>query len=353
MIRVLTVEDSPTLRRLLRDILSLDPDFEIAGEAGHGLRAVEMCHRLAPDLVMMDMRMPRASGFEAIRRIMDECPRAIVSLADPTDEREVQMTFAALEAGALCPLGRPAGLPGKDPVAARLLPMLKAIAGVKVVRRHRRGKLALFDRGYGALLAATPIGGRRTARIFVISAGVGGPSAVQTVLSGLPAGVCPPLLIVQHISPGFVKGMARWLDRTTPLKVAVAVNGRTVRAGRAYLAPDNRNLTIDRAGRTCLAGPASNQECVPSADALFASAAGAFGRDAAGVVLTGMGGDGAEGLKAVRAAGGLTIAQDEPTSVIFDMPRRAISLRGAEYVMPLEAIAPRLDEAIGVEATGL
>ncbi len=347
MIRVLIAEDSPTLRHLIRAILESDPELRVVGEARNGVEAVALCHKLQPDIITMDVRMPKMNGFDAIRRIMAESPRPIVVLTSTKSDFEMKISFKALEVGALMVVGKPHGLPGDDPEADKLILQVKAMADVKVVRRRRR-----LEKGPPAPLRgepAEPPRDRRRAgpargpvRLIAIGASTGGPPALQAVISQLPADLPVPVVVVQHISLGFTEGLVRWLNGTTPLQVKVAEHREHLRAGTVYLAPDGHHLLVTQSGRVQLSASPRVDGHRPSATALFESVAQNYGRATVGILLTGMGKDGAQGLKLLHDAGSRTIAQDEDTCVVFGMPKEAIALGAAQEVLPLQRIGTRL-----------
>lgn len=356
MIRVLIADDSSTMRALVRAILESDRDLEVVGEARNGEEAVSLCRSLEPDVATMDIRMPTMNGFEAIRRIMAEKPIPIIVLTTPESDRELGITYKSIEAGAVMVLGKPRGLPETDPEAAHLTSHLKAMAGVKLVTRRtpasRREQLAQSApaRPWPDGFAHASSDRRETLRLAAIGTSTGGPPALQVILGSLPADFRVPILVVQHMSLGFIAGMARWLDETTPIRVKVAEPGEILRPATAYLAPDQRHLQAGPGGRAWLQpGPLVDGHC-PSVTALFASVAKTYGPAAIAVLLTGMGGDGAAGLLELRRAGALTIAQDEGTSVVFGMPKEAIARGAAAEVLPLGRIGSRLQELAGRSA---
>ena len=345
MIRVLIVDDSPTLRYLIRTTLESDPEVQVVGEARNGEEAIALCHKLEPDIITMDIQMPKMDGYQAIRRIMAESARPIVVLTSTMSDIQLGISFKALEAGALMVLGKPHGLPGEDPEADRLIAHVKAMAGVKVVARRRwlqRETPEPPPRQPCPRPAAGPV------RLIAIGASTGGPPALQVILSGLSPTLSVPIVVVQHISPGFVQGLAHWLDQTTPLRVKVAESGESLQPGTVYLAPDGKHLQVTENTMAWLRDSPPVDGHRPSATALFESVAQTYGARAVGVLLTGMGGDGAQGLKALWDAGGLTIAQDEATCVIFGMPKQAIALGAATEVLPLPQIGTRLVELVAV-----
>ena len=252
---------------------------------------------------------------------------------------ELGISFKAIEAGALMVLGKPHGMVDQDPEANQLIAHVKAMADVKVVRRRWRMPQGVQTKAPGT---PDPAPALRLTQIIAIGASTGGPPALHVILSQLPADLPLPVLVVQHISSGFVGGLARWLNETTPLRVKVAEIGEALQAGTAYLAPDGQHLLVTRWGLVGLGDSPPVDGHRPSVTALFESVAQHYGPAAIGVLLTGMGGDGARGLKAMRDAGSQTLVQDEQTSVVFGMPQVAIALGAACEVLPLEQIGLRL-----------
>ena len=346
MIRVLLVEDSVVTREYLSHILGEDPAIEVVGTARDGVEAVEQAQRLKPDLVLMDVHMPRMNGYEATRQIMERSPAPIVMISASLDQGEVAMTFAALEAGALTVLPKPVG-PG-HPLHAdstrKVVETVKLMAEVKVVRRWPK-------RDSPPAPIPSLDAGERRVRLVAIGASTGGPPAVAEILKGLPADLGFPILFVQHIAPGFAGGLVEWLRQVTPLAVKLAEPDELVQAGSVYVAADGAQMGITRQGRIRVTNEAAPDGFCPSVSHLFESAAEAYGRAALGVLLTGMGRDGAAGLRRLREAGGLTIAQDEESSVVFGMPQEAIRLGAAEKVLNPSEIGQAI-RALARTATG-
>lgn len=339
MIRVLVAEDSPTARALLVEILRSDPEVQVVGEAADGVMAVEMTRKLHPGVVTMDIRMPKLDGFEATRQIMVEVPTPIVIVSGSLDVRHVDVAMHALAAGALAVLPTPRGpeAPDFDEQARRFLDTVKAMSGVKVVRRwpERQRPAPMPPALPTAASSARP-------RVVAVAASTGGPAALATILSDLPGDFPLPVLVVQHIAPGFVDGFATWLNTTSPLRVKVAEQGEPLCARTVYVAPDQGHLgATDRFTVTISHAPPIDG-FRPSATFLFESVARAFGGSSVAVILTGMGRDGATGLRAVREAGGQILAQDEESSVVFGMPGAAISEGLANATLPLGTIGSRL-----------
>lgn len=342
MIRVLVAEDSPTARRLLVEMLTSDPGITVVGEARDGAEAVEMAERLRPDLITMDVQMPVLDGLEATMRIVGKVPTPIIIVSSQANASELELSLEATRAGALMVLPKPEGPTSSrfHEQQAHLVAMVKAMSDVKVVRR------------WGASTPSrsrTPVArdlrpsGERP-RLIAIGASTGGPAALRELLASLPAGLPVPILVVQHISKGFLPGLANWLAANTKLQVRVAGSGDVARAGTVYIAPDDHHLGVREDARIVLSTAPHVGSFRPSASFLFESAAAAFGAQVVAVILTGMGDDGVSGLRAVHAAGGLVIAQDEASSVVYGMPREAVRAGVVNTVLPLADIAPRLVE---------
>ena len=334
-LRVLVADDSAAARVLIRGILEADPELQVVGQAADGMEAVTMAGQLSPDVITMDVDMPNLNGLEATRRIMASVPRPIV-LVSGVFPPDLDNSFRALEAGAVTLLEKPRG-PGSPSFtreAAELVATVKLMAGVKLVRRN-----APRPPGDGPAALATT--GRAVAPLdlVAIAASTGGPPALAAVLRALPAGWTVPVLVVQHIGAGFDAGLVRYLDDCTPLAVILAEDGLRPQGPGVYVCPADRHLgvTAGRQLEVSTGEPIDGYQ--PSANHLFRTVAGVFGPAAAGVVLTGMGRDGADGLLALRQAGGLTIAQDQATSVVYGMPRQAVAREAVDAVVPVEGIA--------------
>jgi len=349
VIRVLVVDDSAVLRQSTKFILENDPELKVVGEARNGEEAVALVRRLRPDVVTMDVRMPRMDGLEAIRHIMADTPVPIVVVTGIDLDREMGISSQATRAGAVSVLRRPVRVtdPEYRAFIARLVGQVKLMSDVKVVHQplaRRTAPASHLSPMGGITPHLRPMGGirggekRGQTEIVAIGSSTGGPAALHQVLSALPADFSPPILIVQHIAFGFVEGLAGWLDAVCKLRVKVAEHGERTQPGFVYIAPDDQHLEIGY-GRIRL----SQAELVgghrPSITPLFESVAGCYGSTAMGVIMTGMGADGAVGMKALREAGAITIAQDEESCVVFGMPKEAIAMGAVQHVVLLEKIA--------------
>lgn len=337
MIKVLVVEDSPVVREFLVHILGSDPGIRVVGTAHDGEEAIAAITRQRPDVITMDVHMPRMNGLDATRRIMETCPTPIVVVSGSTDPTVVETSFEAIEAGALAVLRRPAGIghPDHEATARELVQMVKLMSEVKVVRRWASA------RGGSTTRPAQPRPGRAPGkcRIVAIGASTGGPPVLQAILSQLPKDFPAPILIVQHMAAGFVRGFVEWLAHTSRLPVHVAEHGQLVLAGHVYVATDEHHMTVARNGRIALTREPPENGLRPSVSSLLRSVLQSYGGDAVAGLLSGMGRDGVDELRLLRDAGATTFAQDKASSVVHGMPGEAIRLDAATFVLPSDKIA--------------
>jgi two-component system, chemotaxis family, protein-glutamate methylesterase/glutaminase len=346
-VTVLVVDDSPSMRLLLTHILGRDGRIEVIGCVDDGEAAVDFIGATSrrPDVVLMDIHMPRLDGFEATRRIMETNPLPIVICTATADPRELQVAFRSMEAGAVACVEKPVG-PGDPEFAARcanLCQTIRLMSEVKVVRRWSKPRLAAAGVRPAAPTATAPATARAPQqRIVGIGASTGGPPVLQTLLSALSRDFGAPILVVQHIARGFLPGMVEWLNQTTGLQVHIAAHGATPVAGHVYIAPDDFHLGVTASGRLLLAREPAEAGLRPAVSFLFRSLATHLGPHAIGVLLTGMGRDGAAELLAMRQAGAVTIAQDRESSVVHGMPGEAIAMGAAAQVLPADRIAGAL-----------
>ena len=341
-IRVVIADDSLVAREMLSQILSSDPAIEVVGVAINGQDAVEMVARLRPDLVTMDVHMPKMDGLQATEQIMAYTPTPILVVSSSVYGEGMGRAFDALAMGALEVIKKPEP---KDWAALQaigqdIIRRVKILSRVRVIT-HIKGRRAPDQR--------EPVRAERArvrkAQVVAIGSSTGGPSALLAVLGRLRTEFPLPVVIAQHIAEGFVPGLATWLDAGCRIKVVPARDGETVSPGTAYLAATGGNMEID--GMTLrFTKPEPGQLYIPSADTLFDSVARSYGPHAVGVLLTGMGADGAMGLKRMRDIGAPTICQDEATSTVWGMPKAAVDLGAARSVLPVHEIAEEMERIV-------
>ncbi|HEX9094142.1 MAG TPA: chemotaxis-specific protein-glutamate methyltransferase CheB [Coriobacteriia bacterium] len=337
-IRVLIADDSLVAREMLAQILTSDPEIEIVGQAQDGHEATVMTASLKPDLVTMDIHMPKMDGLDAVAHIMAYTPVPILVVSSSV-HGDTGVAFDALKCGALEVMKKPEPRDWEDldRIGRDLIRRVKMLSRVKVIT-HIAGRKRV-ERGAAAeLLSSRTHDGYA---LVAVGSSTGGPSALMTLLGGLPKDFPAPVVIAQHIAEGFIPGLVDWLAGGCKIKVMAAQHRESPKPGCAYLAPTGRNLEYD--GRVMrFADPGKGQLYIPSADTLFSSVASSMRSAAIGVILTGMGADGAQGLKQMRDAGAATIAQDEQTSTVYGMPKAAADLGAAVEVLPIEGIAPEV-----------
>ncbi len=347
--RVVVVDDSALVRGLLSEIIDRQPDMTCVGAASDPLVAREMIRNLNPDVITLDIEMPHMDGIEFLSRLMRLRPMPVVMVSTLT-ERGADVTLKALELGAVDFVAKP-----KIGVSDGLRQLGADITEkIRTAARARVHRLAAPAPAGTAAAAAPPVslGRLSTEKIIFIGASTGGTEATREVLVKLPADA-PAVMITQHMPPGFTKSYAARLDSLCRISVAEAQDGERILPGHAYLAPGGRHLSVERSGANYIArvqdGEPVNRH-KPSVEVLFASAARVVGRNALGVMLTGMGADGAAAMRSMRDAGSWNVAQDEASCVVFGMPREAIAHGAAHEVLPLAQIGPRLMEWLRVNA---
>ncbi|GAC1545229.1 MAG: chemotaxis-specific protein-glutamate methyltransferase CheB [Herpetosiphon sp.] len=348
-IRVLVVDDSALMRRAIADVLACDPEIEIVGMAENGRVAIRQVAVLRPDVITMDVRMPIMDGVATTEYIMAYFPTPILVLTASVTSFDVDISFRMLGVGALDLLEKPSsshpgGFNATSDELIRRVKLLSRVRAVRHLRGRRQSLLDGMDLSAGALasLPVSPAAGP-SGSLVVIGASTGGPQIIQQILSKLPASFPGAVLVVQHIAEGFTSGLVEWLGATCALPLRIAEPGMVAEPGTVTVAPDKRHLLMDEHGHLLVATEPLLIQC-PSIDITMQRAAHTYGHAAVGVLLTGMGRDGAAGMQAIKAAGGWTIAQSGATCAIFGMPKAAIDLGGASEVLDPEAIAPRLGE---------
>jgi two-component system, chemotaxis family, protein-glutamate methylesterase/glutaminase len=341
------VDDSAFMRRVISRIVDESREFRVVGTARNGIDALAQIHALDPQIVTLDVEMPELDGLQTLGYIMSETPRAVVMLSAATTQGDVDLTLRCLELGAVDFVRKPSGPISLDidRVAETLLGALRAatqvnLRGVQLLARPR------FVESAAALVRPVV-----ATTAVAIAASTGGPRALAEVIPGLPADLGAAVLVVQHMPAGFTRSLAARLHSMSRLPVAEAVEGEPVTSNRVYLAPGGVHMRVasGERGEPRIALDATSPVwgVRPSADPLFESVAASFGAASIGVVLTGMGRDGADGLGAIRAAGGVGIVQDRSTSTIYGMPLAALQRAGAERVVPLGGVAAAVVELLG------
>ncbi len=333
-IRVLVAEDSLFARSVLVKILETDPGLKVVGVARNGQEAVDLVRELRPDVVTMDIRMPVMDGFQATQAIMAENPTPILVISASVGSDDLKISFNAIQAGALDIIEKPRGnlQSGYEKLGAEIVRRVRMVSEIRVFRH-------LSPRLQHPLPWTPPAGagGRFPEHVVAIGASTGGPSALLSILQAAPAGFPAPVFITQHISDGFGRGCAEWLARNSALEVKLAEDGERMRAGVAYFTPDRCVLGLR--GKQALAVRPQNAKLERTTiDAMITSVAEAWRERTVAVLLTGMGSDGVDGLRRVKALGGRTVVQDEKTSVVWGMPRAAAEAGVADQVLPLEEI---------------
>lgn len=330
MIRILLADDALLVRAILRDALLQAGDMIVVGEATNGVEAITLNEQLRPDIIIMDILMPMMGGLEATEAIMGKRPVPILILSATHDDKDVNLAFTAIKKGALEVMGKPTLTSGGNQAEffSRLFEKIRMLSRIKVIHHIKRQKQVMP-------VAARPTTGRRN--ILAIGASTGGPRAVLSILRTLPAGFMGAVFVVQHISSGFAKGFAHWLDLECQVPVRLAESGDMPATGEVLVAPTDCQMFLENGIIRVTDAPAVNC-CRPSIDVFFSSLAVDRGGDSVGVLLTGMGRDGAQGLADIRSRGGITIVQDEKSCAVFGMPKAAISLDAADEVLPLETI---------------
>jgi two-component system chemotaxis response regulator CheB len=343
VIKVVLVDDSATSRQMLLGLFQDSSDVQVIGTGFNGLDAVALVKRLHPDVLIMDINMPKLDGLEATKRIMREAPTPIVLISGSRIAKDMDLTFKALRAGALTVLNKP-GLNDRE-ACRQIVKTVRLMAEVPVIH-HWRTRDASQRPSSPTIAADQSEQLERLAQqdlseiqVVGIAASTGGPSALLTVLSGLPEKFPLPVLVVQHITEGFASGLAQWLRTQLLMEVVVASHGDALKPGTVFLAPDDYHLQVDQRKCIQLSKDAAYKGLRPSANNLLASLAGVYGSRALGIILTGMGDDGSDGAQVLHTAHGLVITQDEQSSVVYGMPREALLRNAADYVLSLEQIA--------------
>ncbi|RMF57595.1 MAG: chemotaxis response regulator protein-glutamate methylesterase [Bacteroidetes bacterium] len=343
MIRVLVVDDSAFMRKALSMMLEEDDQIQVVDTARDGLEAIEKVRALRPDVVTLDVEMPRMDGLTALKQIMKEAPCPVIMISSLTREG-AQATLEALDAGAVDFIPKQLSFVSLEiaQIKADLIAKVKAVAGTR-----RRRPVPAPPRAPQPSDAVPALLFRR-ARLLAIGISTGGPAALQRVIPLLPANLPVPVVVVQHMPPHFTRSLAQRLDQMSPLEVVEAEEGMDVHPGRVIIAAGGRHLTFREQGSRLVAATPETPATLhrPSVDVMFTSAAEVCRGRVLAVVMTGMGHDGLEGARRIRALGGQVVAQDEASCVVYGMPRAIVEAGLAHAVVPLDGLAPLLTRAL-------
>jgi two-component system chemotaxis response regulator CheB len=348
-VSVLLVDDSLIALTILSRMLSSSPDIQVVGKARSGREALELIPQLQPAVVCTDLHMPDMDGLALTQEIMKRFPRPILIVSAAVHPEDAHTVFRLLEAGAIDVLPKPrGGLAADEPrVAQKLIRKIRILSGVVAFTRRQKNRPGVGQLQAGLSSPPTP-----RPRIVAIGASTGGPQALRTILVQLRADFPAPILCVQHISEGFLGGLVEWLGNQCALAVKIAQSGEKPLAATVYFPQEGTHLEIDKSGRLVCSHKAPIGGHRPSVTATFRAVADYCGEAAIGILLTGMGSDGATGMQDICEAGGITIAQNEETSVVFGMPKQAIALGAAKYVLPVNKIALMLPELLEASRRG-
>jgi two-component system chemotaxis response regulator CheB len=345
--KILIVDDSKTETDILKAIFQSEKDIQIVGCAKNGKEAVEMAEKFKPDIITMDICMPIMNGMEATRLIMTQCPIPIVIISSYLQDKDLNASFLALEAGALSVIDKPVNITSPDfsYTKKRMVDTLRSMAEIKVIRRRF---IATKHKKIPPPLKIPPL--HSDYELVAIGTSIGGPQALKVILSALPADFPIPIVVVQHMTAGFMQGFTKWLNDNTPLKVKSAEHLEVLNKGTVYFAPDNFHLEVKRKNGHLIANLISSDPVSgfrPSASVLLKSVANTCGKHAIGILLTGMGSDGSLGLLELKKQHGLTLIQDAESSVVFGMAGVAQSLGAVDEIIELEQFSDYLKKITG------
>jgi two-component system chemotaxis response regulator CheB len=336
--RVLVVDDSPLMCKILTNILNCDPQILVAAVASNGKEAVELVPRLKPDIITMDMDMPVVDGLEATKQIMASNPTPILIVASTVFKAGMEKVFKAISHGALDVIDKgELELAGQKRSGDALIAKIKFLTGVRVTDRRRGGL-----RSERSIVDLKPGRVEVSDRIVAIVASTGGPQALLDVLKRLPEDFPCGIVIVQHITSGFLPGLVDWLNKECKIKVKIGEDAEAIQPGVAYIAPDDHQMRVEDSGKIALSNEPAYGGHRPSGDILLESVARAYGKGSVAAILTGMGRDGAMGMKTIKQLDGKTIAQNEKSCVVFGMPKAAIEMDVIDKVLPLEGISEEI-----------
>jgi len=356
-IKILICDDSATVRSILRQTFAMYEHFDVIGEAVNGKQAVEMALAKRPDLITMDIQMPEMDGLEATSEIMAYNPTPILIFSSALNTTETYTSFNAISLGALDVMEKPDVSQPEQmaKVAEKIVKKVELLSKIKVIT-HIKGKYLTAKKEAEAKIESEKEQQQkkrarsnlfRPYQLLAVGASTGGPAALLKILREFPMDFSLPICVVQHIADGFVEGLVEWMDREIEMKVRVAENETLLESGVVYFAPNQTEMLIENQRIYLTAKLAPWNEHRPSANYLFRSVAQDCRHNAIGLILTGMGNDGSEGLLEMRKMGAHTIAQDEPSSVVFGMPKAAIEKKAVSHVLGLDDIASHILHIIG------
>ncbi|NWJ50499.1 MAG: chemotaxis-specific protein-glutamate methyltransferase CheB [Bacteroidetes bacterium] len=335
-IKILIADDSLTVRNFLVKVFSLDPGIEVIGTAIDGQEAIEFVKKNRPDIITMDINMPRLDGFEATLKIMQENPIPIVIVSGDYNTTDTAKTFKALECGAVAILPRPVGVgnPDFDETVHRFVSNVKLLSEVKVIRRWNR----IYNSSVTQENPNTIKDITQPIRIITLGASAGGPLVLQQILKNIPSNISVPILIVQHLDVEFAQGYADWLNIQSNIPIKIAKDGDILTAGVAYMAPGNHHIGVKAYNTILVSKDSKEKGHRPSVAFMFRSVREVFRNQVLAIILSGMGDDGAEELKLLKDKGAITIAQDFDSSLIHGMPGEAIRIGAASYILSPDQI---------------
>jgi two-component system chemotaxis response regulator CheB len=338
MIKVLVVDDSPTVQDLMKYILTSDKDIEVIGNVNNGIEALKFLETMKPDVITMDINMPYMNGFEATQRIMETNPVPIIMVTSLFDSTDVERTFQAIQAGAVSVIDKPVSVRNQnyEDICKNIINNVKLMSEIKVVKRKFNG-----SKGSNKLLRmeAKVNNDFDDKKVVAIGVSTGGPPILKKIFSKLTESIHVPILVVQHITPGFLNGLVDWLRQETKIPIHIASNGQSVLPGHIYFAPDDNHMEIMYNGKIVLNKQEKTNGLRPTVSHLFNSVANAYGKNSIGILLSGMGRDGVEELKILKEKGAVTITQDKESSVVYGMPGEAVKINAATYILSPEKIA--------------
>lgn len=326
-VKVLIVDDCPIVREFMIGLLAEESGIQVVGEAANGEEGVKQAFRLRPDLIIMDIEMPVMNGLEAIEAIMQDNPTPIMVV---TSYKDAHLAYEAVSRGALEVVEKPSL---DSACCLQFVHKIRLLAGVIVIR-HINWSKQVRKR---ATVAEKPL--LRRSKAVAIASSLGGAKVLETILSQLPADFPVPIVVAQHISEGFAEALADWLNHKTPLDVRVASQAEPLTPGRVLIAPPEHNVQVDLSGNIALSPYLPGSIYHPSCDVLLSSVAQVYREGAVGIILTGMGQDGVTGMQAIKAVGGTTIAQNEQSSIVYNMPRLVVERGFADFVAAADDIS--------------